>query len=270
MRYLFLLFIPIFPIICHAIAPSYRAIYDYQYTKDSINNIKESDILFLELSESYSTCFSYYTYQTDSLDRAPDGKRIWRELFKAAISKDGINATSFPHKRSKFIIKKDYHSKLAHIKDEFDRQIYEYDDSIYHIKWHVTDSLQIINGFSAVMATGTFHGRTWNIWFTPELPWNDGPWMLCGLPGLILDAYDENELFSFKLIGLSPIQEPINDWLDKGEKTDRIKFLKSKYKYLKNFKSNFNAEMGTNIPSNYDTRYIDGLEPDFKYTNIIK
>lgn len=37
------------------------------------------------------------------------------------------------------------------------------------------------------------------------------------------------------------------------------------YKYLENLTSIFNAEMGTNIPENKnDTRYLDGLEPDFK------
>ena len=45
----------------------YRAIYDFEYTKDSINSIIEKDILYLEIAEKGSFCFSYHTYYSDSL-----------------------------------------------------------------------------------------------------------------------------------------------------------------------------------------------------------
>ena len=85
---------------------NYRAIYSFQYTKDSINSLKGNDILYLEISENKSFCFSYYSYQSDSLRRDPNGRKIWRQMFSAAISKDGTNATSFPHQRSTFKISK--------------------------------------------------------------------------------------------------------------------------------------------------------------------
>ena len=54
-------------------------------------------------------------------------------------------------------------------------------------------------------------------------------------------------------------------WLDEGKKTDRISFLRKDYQYRKNLTRIFNAEMGANVPENKnDTRYLDGLEPDFK------
>lgn len=49
----------------------YRAIYDFEYTKDSINSIIGEDILYLEISKNSSFCFSYYTYYTDSLKTRP-------------------------------------------------------------------------------------------------------------------------------------------------------------------------------------------------------
>lgn len=66
---------------------NYRATYSFQYTKDSINSLKGNDILYLEISENKSFCFSYYTYQSDSLRRDPNGRKIWRQLFSAAIAK---------------------------------------------------------------------------------------------------------------------------------------------------------------------------------------
>ena len=93
----------------NVIGANYRAIYDFEYTKDSINSIKGEDILYLEISKNSSFCFSYYTYYTDSLKNTPNGWAVWRKLFSAAIAKDGTNATSFPHKRSTFMVTKCLH-----------------------------------------------------------------------------------------------------------------------------------------------------------------
>lgn len=244
---------------------AYRAIYDFEYTKDSINSTKGKDVLYLEMFGNSSFCFSYYTYYTDSLKNTPNGREIWGKLFSAAIAKDGSNATSFPHKRSTFMVTKCYASDTIRIKDVIDNDIYEYDTSKGEFHWQLCDSTKIISGFETYKATCCYHGREWTVWYSPDVPFGDGPWVFCGLPGLILEAQDENHLFSFSLVGLMSNQEPKKDWLDKGEKTDRISFLKRKYKYRKNLKLIFNAEMGTNIPEGDDTRYLDGLEPDFKW-----
>lgn len=243
----------------------YRAVYNFEYTKDSIHSIKGEDILYLEISKNSSFCFSYYTYYTDSLKNTPNGWAVWGKLFSAAIAKDGTNATSFPHKRSTFMVTKCYTSDTLCIKDLIDNDIYEYVASKNEFHWQLCDSTKTINGFEAHKAICSYHGRDWTVWFSPDIPFSDGPWVFCGLPGLILEAQDKDNLFSFRLIGLMSNQEPKKDWLGNGKKTDRISFLKKKYKYLENLTSIFNAEMGTNIPkNNNDTRYLYGLEPDFK------
>ena len=86
----------------------------------------------------------------------------------------------------------------------------------------------------------------------------------CGLPGLILEAHDRDYLFTFHLVGLMSNPAPKKDWLGKGKKTDRISFLKKNYQYLKNLSLIFTAETGIDVPQREDTRYLDGLEPDFK------
>ena len=83
----------------------------------------------------------------------------------------------------------------------------------------------------------------WTVWFSSDIPFSDGPWVFCGLPGLILEAQDKDNLFSFRLVGLMSNQEPKKDWLGSGKKTDRISFLKKKYKYLENLTSIFNAKL---------------------------
>lgn len=250
---------------CNVVGTNYRAVYDFEYTKDSINSIKGEDILYLEISKNSSFCFSYYTYYTDSLKNTPNGWAVWRKLFSAALAKEGTNATSFPHKRSTFLVTKRYASDTLYIKDVIDQDIYEYDTFKSEFHWQLCDSTKNINGFEAYKATCCYHGREWAVWFSPDIPFSDGPWVFCGLPGLILEAHDKDHLFSFRLKGLFSNSALKKDWLDEGKKTDRISFLRKDYQYRKNLTRIFNAEMGANVPENKnDTRYLDGLEPDFK------
>lgn len=249
----------------NAVSTDYRAVYDFEYTKDSINSIIGKDILFLEISQERSFCFSYYTYQTDSLKSSPNGRAIWRELFSAAIKKDGINATSFPHKRSTFKITKLNGNDTILVKDAIDTDIFQYTTSKKEFDWQITGSSKVINGYESYQATCNYHGREWIVWFTPKIPFNDGPWLFCGLPGLIVEAQDKDNLFSFTLIGFTSNHAPKKDWTKIGEKTTRKEFLKKKYQYRKKLNSVLTGEIDMNLSSEKDTRYLDGLEPDFKH-----
>ena len=263
-RYYFLIFF-ILLLKLNVIASNYRAIYDYEYTKDSINSIIGKDILYLDISDKNSFCFSYYTFQTDSLRSTPNGRVLWGQLFSAAIIKDGVNATAFPHRRSTFKITKFNNNDTVFIKDNIDQDIYLYKTLKNEFNWEITGNIKDINGYESYEAKCFFHGREWTVWFTPLIPINDGPWLFCGLPGLILEAKDKNDLFSFRLIRFTSLQNPITDWTERGKETNRIKFLKDKYKFYRNYNSLLNAEIGNIVSEDLDSRYLEGLEPDFKY-----
>ena len=40
------------------------------------------------------------------------------------------------------------------------------------------------------------------VWYTLSLPYSDGPWKFCGLPGLILHAKDSENKFVFDCVGI--------------------------------------------------------------------
>ncbi len=242
----------------------YRATYDFEYTKDSINAYTAHDVLYLELHGDHSFCFSKYTWELDSLTNSPHGEKLFDELLTASLLKDGFTAGTYPHRRSTFMVSKHKAEGSITTKDYCDNEYYQYPDSMEEFVWNITDSVKTINGMSAVNAQCTYHGRQWDVWFCPELPWSDGPWKLCNLPGLIIEAKDKDELFIFKLTGLKECEKPVSDWCKRVKQTSRKEFLKLRYKYLKNSTVRYSAELGIDDRSNVDTRYLDGLEPDFK------
>lgn len=73
------------------------------------------------------------------------------------------------------------------------------------INWTITTDTADFSGIHGQKATTYFKGRNWVAWFVPDLPFQSGPWKLNGLPGLIIDAYDEKKEVWFQFAGLENI-----------------------------------------------------------------
>lgn len=64
-------------------------------------------------------------------------------------------------------------------------------DSIENLfAWQLEEGDTTICEYPCKKASTGFRGRKWIVWYTPELPYSDGPWKFCGLPGVILSAKD--------------------------------------------------------------------------------
>ena len=66
----------------------------------------------------------------------------------------------------------------------------------------ISDSTARILGYDCQMARCNYKGRQWFAWFTTDIPINNGPWKLDGLPGLVLRAYDNSRHYIFDCVGL--------------------------------------------------------------------
>lgn len=75
------------------------------------------------------------------------------------------------------------------------------------IDWKIAKDTANFSGISCRKATAYFKGRNWTAWYAPALPFQSGPWKLNGLPGLIIEAYDEKKEVKFEIIRLSNLQE---------------------------------------------------------------
>ena len=68
--------------------------------------------------------------------------------------------------------------------------------------WELLPGDSIVCQYPCKKARTTFRGRTWIVWYTLDLPYSDGPWKFCGLPGLVLYAWESEGYFRFKCIGI--------------------------------------------------------------------
>ena len=95
------------------------------------------------------------------------------------------------------------------------------------------DSTIMVLGMECKKATTNFRGRYWEVWYTEEIPISQGPWKLCGLPGMILKANSPKfmliEAISIKNKNLEPVT--FYNYLNyKYAPIDRIEYLKKVHK----------------------------------------
>ena len=87
----------------------------------------------------------------------------------------------------------------------------------------VPDSTASIIGYNCQMAKVQFKGRTWYAWYAEDIPVAEGPWKLCGLPGLVLRAYDAQRQFCLDAVGLESLKgsAPLQ-YVNKGNKPETV------------------------------------------------
>ncbi len=259
----------------------YRAVYEFNGIHTYIGNDWEpdlsdersevkfrKDILRLELYPESSFCYSYYTWNSDSLEKVPDGEKIWYEMFRAWYHGDRSSEPTYPHMRSTWKIVKNRADNTMTVYDFYDNEHYQYIDSISTFNWVITDSVSLKNGYDCLLATCSYRGREWNVWFSTDLPWHDGPWKFSGLPGLVISAYDADGLYQFELKDIYLVSDPVKPWMKKPKKTTRQKFLKEKFEYLKQLDGGvLTAEFGIKVDTSPEKPrcYRIGLEKDYNY-----
>ena len=124
-------------------------------------------------------------------------------------------------------------------------------DHLYNVEeipsynWNMEDGDTIICNYHCQKASTAYNGRIWNVYYAPELPFQDGPWKLGGLPGLILKAEDVTKEFCFEAfeigrpksiphVRLDLISEPSSVY--KKAQPDRIKkLIELRYKNVEGY-----------------------------------
>ena len=247
-----------------------KCLYRYVYTFDTLKNELRDDLLILQIGKEVSKCYSYYTFQCDSLRRTPDGAKVWSELFRRATEKDGIYG-DFPHVRMSTYVYKNYPTGQMTITDRISLQDYCYVDSLHTQTWTMGDSTREVLGYTCQQATADFRGRRWTAWFATDIPISDGPWKLGGLPGLILEAYDEGQQYVFTAVGLERVKDELIIFNrpfggnHRFEQTNRLEFLRMERRFLMDSNSFIQMETGIDLLGDEPNRVMryDLLERDY-------
>lgn len=88
---------------------------------------------------------------------------------------------------------------------------YLYEEPLDQLPWVLVHERKKIDGIECQKASAKYRGRDWTAWFAPDIPSETGPWRLHGLPGLILEAYDNNKDIQFLFNGFENLNSKQND-----------------------------------------------------------
>ena len=84
-------------------------------------------------------------------------------------------------------------------KDHIRFKFFNITDSIDSFNWKIEPEKKKILGYDCQKATTIFRGRKFEVYFTKEIPINDGPYKFYGLPGLILEVNSKDNLATIKI-----------------------------------------------------------------------
>lgn len=253
--------------------------YPHKMLKTDAKAYDEEYQMILLANNGYSKFFSPRTEYLDSLNSTPSGRAIARKLMNEGVRKavETGDQSSIPHKKSSLYVIKYAGDSTVTVYDSAGMLEWGYySEPLAEMNWEIGDSVRTILDYECVMAETDYHGRHWTVWFTPDIPIQDGPWKLCGLPGLILEARDSSGQHRYIAEGICadnrqivPVYNP-----KKYDKMNREDMLLDKRAYLTNGATMVNALI-SNTPSgeiieikdNYSNENkdcdVDFLETDY-------
>jgi len=167
-----------------------------------------------------------YRYECKTTDA--DGQPVTDSMYIAVQTSGGITK-SFPYeeydrqKKGGSRIADGYLAAQMHMATVFvnhpegkitsQEMLYPYrymtDEPLEKQDWTLTDTQDSICGYACQSATTKYHGLTWNVYYTEDVPASIGPWKLGGLPGLITKATDGKGIHTFTLYGFHQEETPI-------------------------------------------------------------
>lgn len=101
----------------------------------------------------------------------------------------------------------------------FDNSLYLVTEALPKLDWDLNhpDTLKI-GTYMCNKATTSFRGRNYIAWYTNDIPITFGPWKFHGLPGLILDMYDQTHKYEWIVTKIT--KKTINEKILNQDKHD--------------------------------------------------
>lgn len=214
----------------YSIAQTHRFIYDVVYKKDSTSNITTKENYILDIGTKETKYYTYDFFVADSLitNNIPFPKEMKLNTSDIIVHKNNNN------------------------------EFFQYDlleNTVFQLqtndtqKWNLSQEKKNVKNLSLQKAITTWGGRNWTAWFAEEIPFQEGPYKFHGLPGLIVEIYDDKKNYHFELVRSEKIKEEENQFIEMSEKmgipitwekykTAKIKYYESPVNFIKNSAEN--------------------------------
>ena len=116
--------------------------------------------------------------------------------------------------------------------DKVSTDWFHYEEDIPVQEWILTDDTCNILGYKCKSAVCDFRGRRWTAFYTDSVPVADGPWKFGGLPGFIMQVYDEGHQYEFTCVGINSKADRVMTIPEVPfNKTTRAKFYATKLRF---------------------------------------
>lgn len=224
----------------------------------------QNDMLLLA-NKTTSHYYNPMTLLVDSMLSTPQGTAQYNEMVEAANAA-GQRPTLLPVSRT-YVIKSFPTDEIKYY-GESAGELGHYKEPMSEQNWNVSDTTTTILGYECILAETDYHGRKWKVWFTPEIPIQDGPWKLCGLPGLILKAEAEGGQYSFEATGIENTDGPFPQQMfghELSEPVNRKEMLELQWTFYNNSAAQMNAMFGISMTDNPLPEGFDLIETDYKH-----
>ncbi|NOX45393.1 MAG: GLPGLI family protein [Chlorobi bacterium] len=193
---------------------------DYLMDTTNPNFIRNADML-LFLGENSSKFIGKEKYISDTIMR----KITNTDEFQAFLMD-----RNRPFPKFSYAIFKNYPTKKITFIEHIIGGTFKFEEDLDLFNWQLSNDTATMCGYKVQKASCDFGGRSWVAWFSPEIPYSDGPYKFNGLPGLIVKIGDTREHYVFKLISIiKPEKRQMIDILEKDFiKSSKQNFFRAK------------------------------------------
>ena len=186
-----------------------QVMYDLTYREDTTHlEWANKERMVLLVGNSVSDFESYGNYKLDRIrfEKMRDG--TYPEWFTS-------NGGDFVGRYMFQVFKNHPEGKMTVTDHVFLTDKFKYEEDLNAFCWDILDDTVSIEGYLCQKAMCDYGGRTWEAWFTEELPFSDGPYKFHGLPGLILKVNDTRKHYYFNFVSIEVPEPGTNiEWHD--------------------------------------------------------
>ena len=182
-----------------------RFFYEYKFIPDS-NNKQEvkTEMMLLDIDKNGSSYYSRDKFVADSIGKAELEKQL-----KAGGGNISVNRRERPGLVS-YKVTKQYPDFKTYLFKNVSTDKYKIKED-QKPEWKILPEKQKIGTYQTQKAVASFGGREWTAWFTTDLPFQDGPYVFYGLPGLIVKLEDATGSHIMTMIGNKTTGAPADE-----------------------------------------------------------